>query len=136
MPDGYDTLIGEGGVNLSGGKRQRLAIARCMLRDSPIILFDEMTSTLDNATQAEIQAAIDNMSHGRTRASDSVFDATMDPENPTDAFLIEAVDYCVNDLKLDKDGLLKELVDAIIGGYHPTLSRCLTNTETILNAFL
>jgi ABC-type multidrug transport system fused ATPase/permease subunit len=66
MPDGYDTLIGEGGVNLSGGQRQRLAIARCMLRGSPIILFDEATSALDNATQAKIQAAIDNMRHGRT----------------------------------------------------------------------
>ena len=66
MPDGYDTLIGEGGVNLSGGQRQRLAIARCMLRGSPIILFDEATSALDNATQAKIQAAIDNMRRGRT----------------------------------------------------------------------
>ena len=66
MPNGYDTMIGEGGVNLSGGQRQRLAIARCMLRGSPIILFDEATSALDNATQAKIQAAIDNMRHGRT----------------------------------------------------------------------
>ena len=64
------------------------------------------------------------------------FDAAMDPENPTDAFLIDAVDLCVNTLGLDKDGLLKELADAVIGDYYPSPSRCLPNTEAILNAFL
>jgi len=64
------------------------------------------------------------------------FDAAMDPDDPTDAFLIAAVDYCVSALKLDKEGLLKELVDAIIGDYYPSPSRCLPNTEAILNAFL
>ena len=64
------------------------------------------------------------------------FDAAMNPEDPTDAFLIAAVDYCVNTLKLEKDSLLKELADAVIGDYYPTPSRCLPNTEVILNAFL
>ena len=64
------------------------------------------------------------------------FDAAMDPEDSTDAFLIAAVDYCVNTLGLDRDGLLKELVDAVIGDYYPSPSRCLPNTEAILNAFL
>ena len=64
------------------------------------------------------------------------FDAAMDPNDPTDAFLIAAVDYCVGALKLDKEALLKELVDAIIGDYYPSPSRCLPNTEAILNAFL
>ena len=64
------------------------------------------------------------------------FDAAMDPEDPTDAFLIAAVDYCTGTLGLDKDSLIKELADAVIGGYYPTPSRCLTNTEAILNAFL
>ena len=64
------------------------------------------------------------------------FDAAMDPNDPTDAFLIAAVDYCVGALKLDKETLLKELVDAIIGDYYPSPSRCLPNTEAILNAFL
>ena len=63
------------------------------------------------------------------------FDAAMDPNDPTDAFLIAAVDYCVSALKLDKEDLLKELVDAIIGDYYPSPSRCLPNSEAILNAF-
>lgn len=64
------------------------------------------------------------------------FDEAMDPEEAADAFLIAAVDYCVDTLGLDKDALLKELVDAIIGDYYPSPSRCLPNTEAILNAFL
>lgn len=60
----------------------------------------------------------------------------MDPAQATDAFLIAAVDYCVDALGLDKDAILKELVDAIIGDYYPSPSRCLPNTEAILNAFL
>ncbi len=66
MPDGYDTILGEGGVNISGGQRQRLAIAGAMLRDSRAILFDEATSALDNVTQAKIQEAIDNLQNDRT----------------------------------------------------------------------
>ena len=64
------------------------------------------------------------------------FDTAMDPEDSTDAFLIAGVDYCVNTLGLDKDTLLKELADAVIGDYYPSPSRCLACTETILNAYL
>ena len=64
------------------------------------------------------------------------FSAAMDPDDPTDAFLAAAAEYCVNSLGLDRDGLIKELADAVIGDYYPTPSRCLPNTEAILNAFL
>ena len=64
------------------------------------------------------------------------FDAAMDPADSTDAFLIEAVRYCTETLGLDRDALLKELADAVIGDYYPTPSRCLPNTEVILNAYL
>ena len=61
MPDGYDTVIGEGGVSLSGGQCQRLAIARALLKDCRILLLDEATSALDNHTQREIQRSIGNI---------------------------------------------------------------------------
>lgn len=61
LKDGYDTIIGEGGVNLSGGEKQRLAIARALIQKTEIILFDEATSALDNKTQRKIAQAINNM---------------------------------------------------------------------------
>ena len=64
------------------------------------------------------------------------FDAAMNPKNPTDAFLIKAVNYCVKDLGMDKEDLLFELVNGIIGDYYPSPSRSLKNSEKILNAYL
>ena len=61
LPNKYDTIVGEGGVNLSGGEKQRLAIARAFLQKTEIILFDEASSALDNETQAKIQQSIDNL---------------------------------------------------------------------------
>ena len=74
--------------------------------------------------------------HARQEGIGERLDAEMDPENATDAFLIAGVDYCVNMLGLDKDTLLKELADAVIGDYYPSPSRCLPCTEIILNAYL
>lgn len=64
------------------------------------------------------------------------FDAAMDANDKTEAFLEKAVNYCVKELGMNKDELVKELVDGIIGDYYPSPSRCLTNTETILNEYL
>ena len=66
LPQGYDTQVGERGVTLSVGQRQRLAIARAFVRDAPILVLDEATSALDSSAEAEVQAAIDRLAEHRT----------------------------------------------------------------------
>ncbi|MDR0292537.1 MAG: ABC transporter ATP-binding protein/permease [Oscillospiraceae bacterium] len=66
MPDGYNTFIGENGHTISGGERQRLAIARAVIKDPPILIFDEATSSLDVETEAAIQDSLQKLTKGRT----------------------------------------------------------------------
>jgi subfamily B ATP-binding cassette protein MsbA len=65
-PAGYDALIGEDGIKLSGGQRQRIAIARALLKDTPILILDEATSSLDSQAEGEVQVALEELMKGRT----------------------------------------------------------------------
>lgn len=66
LPEGYDTLVQEGGNNLSGGEKQRISIARAILKDAPIIILDETTSALDTENEHEVLAAIEELTQNKT----------------------------------------------------------------------
>lgn len=66
LPDGYNTVIGEGGTSLSGGEKQRISIARAMLKDAPIIILDEATANVDPENEDRLQKAIEELTRNKT----------------------------------------------------------------------
>ena len=66
LPDGYDTVIGEGGASLSGGEKQRISIARAMLKDAPIVILDEATANVDPENEDRLQKAIEELTRDKT----------------------------------------------------------------------
>ena len=66
LPDGFDTMIGEGGATLSGGEKQRISIARCIVKDAPIVILDEATASVDVDNESYIQEAISELVKNKT----------------------------------------------------------------------
>ena len=66
LPEGFNTLIGEGGATLSGGEKQRISIARCILKDAPIVILDEATANVDPENEVDLQEAIEALTGGKT----------------------------------------------------------------------
>ena len=112
LPQGYDTPIGDRGLNLSGGQRQRLSIARAVLRDTPVLILDEATSALDSESEHAVQAGLDALMQGRTSIVIAHRLATI-----RHAHTIVVLDHGriveqgSHDELLAHDGLYKKLVD-------------------------
>lgn len=107
LPEGYDTVIGEGGGSLSGGEKQRISIARAILKDAPIIILDEATASIDPENEHLIQAAISELTKGKTIVTIAHRLATIEQ---ADQILV------VDDGQIIQRGTHKELV-AVSGKY-------------------
>ena len=66
LPEGYETVVGEGGATLSGGEKQRIAIARAIMKDAPVIILDEATANVDPENEKELTEAIENLTREKT----------------------------------------------------------------------
>ncbi len=112
MPQGYDTPIGDRGLNLSGGQRQRLSIARAVFRNTPILILDEATSALDSESERAVQQALDALMKGRTSI---VIAHRLSTIRNADMIVVldkgVIVEQGTHDQLLAQEGLYKKLVD-------------------------
>jgi ATP-binding cassette, subfamily B, bacterial len=111
LPEGYDTLVGERGYRFSGGEKQRIAIARTILRNPPVLVLDEATSALDNETERAVQQALDDLATGRTTI---VIAHRLSTIRDADQIVV------LNGGEVVERGTHDELVDA--GGFYERLS--------------
>jgi ATP-binding cassette subfamily B protein len=119
LPDGYETYVGERGVKLSGGERQRVAIARAILKNSPILILDEATSSLDSQSEFLIQDALHKLIQGKTTI---VIAHRLSTIREMDRIIVLQKGKIIEDgvheeLANKKGGLYKKLWDLQAGGF-------------------
>ncbi len=120
LPDGYDSYVGERGVKLSGGQKQRIALARIFLKNPPMLILDEATSSLDNATELQIQAAIELIAQNRTTVIVAHRLSTI--KNADEIIVLEQgkiVERGTHNDLLNSKGLYAELYQSQFQGYIP-----------------
>jgi len=120
LPEGYDTMVGERGVKLSGGQKQRISIARVFLKNPPIVILDEATSSLDNESELFVQQALDQLAKGKTTVTVAHRLSTI--MNADEILVLEGnaiVERGRHQALLNKDGIYKKLYTAQFKGYIP-----------------
>ena len=112
LPNGYDTVIGEGGGTLSGGEKQRISIARAMLKNAPIVILDEATASIDPENEHLIQQAISELTRGKTIITIAHRLATI--QNADQILVVDdgRIAECgTHDTLMQKDGLYKRFTE-------------------------
>lgn len=112
LPEGFDTVIGEGGATLSGGEKQRISIARCILKDAPIVILDEATASVDTDNESYIQEAINELVKGKTLL---VIAHRLNTIQSADQILVvadgEIAEQGTHEELMEKDGIYQKFVE-------------------------